>query len=102
MDKTVELDVGTYGNTLAAKTLAKLVSNEPNGYKLAGKVGRILARLSFSLKELNKVESKTRQMLGLMLYKKSKLACNDLPDEIKTYTENVISTIYKTWSNNNK
>lgn len=90
---------GTFGNSAAAVTLAKMVSTDE---KQMAKVGKVLSNFSLTLHELNKIDSRISLNLGKIIMLQTKAAIDKYPETYKTYLANVISMRYKIWVSSKK
>lgn len=90
---------GTFGNSLASITLAKILADDE---KNLGKVGKLLSNFTIILREISKTDTKFRMGLAKMVYEQYKLSCEAYPDTFRTYLLNVLSMRYKIWLDENK
>jgi hypothetical protein len=91
--------LGTFGNSPASITLAKILANDE---KQLGKVGKLLSSFSLILHEISKTDTKVRMGLANLVFTQYKTTAETYPDTFKTYLLNVLSMRYKIWLEANK
>lgn len=90
---------GTFGNSPASITLAKILADDE---KQMGKVGKLLSNFSRMLREISKTDTKVRIGLGRIVFTQYEITAETYPDTFKTYLLNVLSMRYKIWLEENK
>ncbi len=88
--------LGTFGNTPAAKTLAKIL-HESNDTKNFTKISRMFSTFNRMLHELSSVHTSVRFGLGHLVYKSFRDGCKAYPESVRTYVLNVMAGSYRQW-----
>lgn len=94
------MNVGTFGNTPAAITLAKILIKDENK-KYVSRVSRLLQQFGAMLNELSGVDTKVSVGMEHILFHHFIKSCETLPTEIRTFTCNIISMKHRVWNESN-
>lgn len=94
------MNTAVYGNSKAAQTLAKLVAEHPEAYKVGRKVGRLLAQFDRSVAGLKNFErredAKFFYQLALRHYSEQASTLFGA-SKLATFAQNVMRTRYRQW-----
>lgn len=96
-----KLDDGTFGNTPAAISLARIL-NETEDIKSLRKVSRRLQCFGQMLNELNEIDPKISPAIVQIIFKKFVDEDMEVPHKVLTYTRNIITGYYRAWMTQNE
>ena len=94
------MNIGTFGNTPAAITLAKILAKDEYK-KYVGRVSRLLQQFGAMLNQLSGTDTKVSVGMEHIIFKHYLNGCESLPTEVKTFTQNLIAMKHRIWNESN-
>ena len=90
----MKLNERTFGDSPAAITMVQIINERGLNTK---KPGRLLTRFNKIIADLNHVDLTTAIHVMHLVYEESYDKCESFEEPLNSYTQNVLSSIFKQW-----